>query len=238
MRKRLIEAVKFHDVKSVEPKRFAISWVGLSSLLQISVANRDKTSRELWSPVVYHPNTTRGNSNVQSVTCLVVDMDGEAFDHAKLDGLEYLAYTTWSHTPDDQHWHLVLPLAYPVPAERWHEVWGRLHERINVVGDPQTKDPARIFYRPQHKPLTTPDIRIGYGEFIDPMLEERFVPARFERIRNPRSSSAGRRAKRYWEDESWWNEPQDLSRFAGLTQSEIAVVLLGELRELRKSLGV
>jgi hypothetical protein len=229
-----VSAVKFRHIKDNEPRPFAISWCGLSALLQISVANEDKSRRELWSPVTYLPGTTRGNRNVDQVTCLVVDMDGEAFDHARLDGLEYVAYTTWSHTPDDQHWHLVLPLAYPVPADRWHEVWTRLHERINVVGDPQTKDPARIFYRPQHKPLTTPDIKIGYGAFLDPQLEERFV-ARPVRRSNPRASQS--RVKRYWESEAWWNEPQDLSRFDGLTKSEIAVALLGEFRELRKTLS-
>ena len=230
----MIQAVKFRHIKDNEPRKFAISWDGLSALLQISVANDDKTRRELWSPVIYLPNTTRGNRNVDQVTCLVVDMDGEAFDHARLDGLEYLAYTTWSHTPDDQHWHLVLPLKYPVPADRWHEVWTRLHERINVVGDPQTKDSARIFYRPQHKPLTTPDIKIGYGDYLDPQLEERFV-ARPVRRPNPRATQS--RAKRYWESEAWWNEPQDLSRFDGLTESQIAVALLGEFRELRKTLS-
>ena len=230
----MVHAVKFHDIKSNQPKTFAISWNGLSSLLQISVPNSDKTQRELWSPVTYFPHTTRGNRNVNQVTCLVVDMDGEAFDHARLDGLEYLAYTTWSHTAEDQHWHLVLPLKYPVPADRWHEVWTRLHERINVVGDPQTKDPARIFYRPQHKPLTTPDIKIGYGEFIDPQLDERFVARPVVR-RNPRAYQS--KAKHYWEDERWWNEPQDLSRFDGMTQQQIASSLLAEFRELRKSLS-
>jgi len=225
-----VNAVKFHDIKSNQPRNFAISWNGLSALLTISVPNSDKTQRELWSPVTYLPNTTRGNRNVDQVTCLVVDMDGEAFDHAKLDGLEYLAYTTWSHTDNDQHWHLVLPLAYPVPAYRWHEVWTRLHERINVVGDPQTKDPARIFYRPQHKPLATPRLKMQSGAFIDPQLDERFVA---QRRPNPRAYQS--RKKRYWEDEAWWNEPQDLSRFDGLTQSEIAGRLLVEFRDLRKS---
>jgi hypothetical protein len=148
--------------------------------------------------------------------------------------LEYLAYTTWSHTPEDQHWHLVLPLAYPVPADRWHEVWTHLHERINVVGDPQTKDPARIFYRPQHKPLTTPDIKIGFGEFIDPDLEAIFVP-RPRIAPNPKSAEIRQSTNSHWRPESWWNEPQDLSRFAGLTQSQIAAKLLDEFRELRKS---
>lgn len=232
--KTMIRAVKFRHVKDNEPRNFAISWDGLSALLQVSVANDDKTRRELWSPVVYYPDTTRGNRNVQFVTCLVVDMDGEAFDHARLDGLEYLAYTTWSHTPENQHWHLVLPLKYPVPADRWHEVWTNLHERINVVGDPQTKDPARIFYRPQHKPLTTPDIKIGFGEYLDPQVPERFV-ANAVRRPNPRATQTRNYRNDHQRPESWWNEPQDLSRFDGLTKPQIAALLLAEFRELRKS---
>jgi uncharacterized protein CbrC (UPF0167 family) len=45
-------------------------------------------------------------------------------------------------------------------------------------------------------------------------------------------------SKKYWKDEAWWNEPQDLSRFAGMTQQQIAVALRGELAELRKSLSL
>ena len=44
------------------------------------------------------------------------------------------------------HYHLVLPLAEKVPASLWRVVWQELHDRIGLVGDPQTKDPARIFY--------------------------------------------------------------------------------------------
>jgi hypothetical protein len=34
-------------------------------------------------------------------------------------------------------------------------------------------------------------------------------------------------------DESWWNEPQDLSRFDGKTDAERAQMLLDEFQELR-----
>lgn len=235
-----INAVKFCDVKSTQPKNFALSWQGLSSLLQISVANADKTQRELWSPVIYRPNTTRGNDNVQWVTCLVVDMDGESFDYAKLTGLEYLAYTTWSHTEQDEHWHLVLPLAEPVPGYRWHEIWSRLHEKINVVGDPQTKDPARIFYRPQHKPLTTPDIKIGYGQFLDPELDESapyVEPQRHRQSRTPNpKTTRSRNYQHFAMDPKWWEQPADISRFEGLSEREVLQKIAEEWQEVRKAL--
>jgi hypothetical protein len=154
--------------------------------------------------------------------------------------LEWFAYTTWSHRPNDEHWHLVLPLKDPVPAHRWAEVWTRLHERINVVGDPATKDPARIFYLPQH-PVGRFDWssrKYGHGEFLDAGLGELFVPPRLHVARMPRTVESHSQAKYYWQDEAWWNEPQDLSRFAGMTQQQVAVALRSEFADLRKSLSL
>lgn len=235
-----VRAVRFDYVKSVVPKPFAGSWVQLWSRLCIRKETRRKDQRALWSPVIYAPGTTRSNRNVEAVTCLVVDMDGESFDYARLDGLEWFAYTTWSHRPNDEHWHLVLPLKDPVPAHRWAEVWTRLHERINVVGDPATKDPARIFYLPQH-PVGRFDWssrKYGHGEFLDAGLGELFVPPRLHVARMPRTVESHSQAKYYWQDEAWWNEPQDLSRFAGMTQQQVAVALRSEFADLRKSLSL
>jgi hypothetical protein len=232
-----VRAVMFDYTRAVVPKQFATSWVQLFARLSIRKETHRKDQRALWSPVIYTPGTTRANRNVQAVTCLVVDMDGEAFDHARLDGLEWMAYTTWSHRPGDEHWHLVLPLKHPVPADRWGEVWTRLHERINVVGDPATKDPARIFYLPQYQYGRTPDRKIGHGEFLDAELGELFVAPRFTVGSTMPKAVQGTRKVHYWQNESWWREPQDLSRFAGMTQQQIASKLLVEFRELRKSLG-
>lgn len=235
-----VRAVRFDYVKSVVPKPFAGSWVQLWSRLCIRKETLRKDQRALWSPVIYASGTTRSNRNVEAVTCLVVDMDGESFDYARLDGLEWFAYTTWSHRPNDEHWHLVLPLKDPVPAHRWAEVWTRLHERINVVGDPATKDPARIFYLPQH-PVGRFDWssrKYGHGEFLDAGLGELFVPPRLHVARMPRTVKSHSQAKYYWQDEAWWNEPQDLSRFAGMTQQQVAVALRSEFADLRKSLSL
>jgi hypothetical protein len=231
----VINAVQFANVKTVKPARFAISWIGLEMLLSMTEKNADKTNRALWSPVEYYHLSTRGNQNVKHVTCLVVDMDGESFDYAKLDGLEYVAYTTWSHEPGDEHWHLVLPLARPVPGHLWGEVWSQLHERINVVGDPQTKDPARMFYMPQYRPGVSPQFRSQRGRFLDPDLPD-VLYVRPQARRNPRTFGSAK--KHYWQDEAWWNEPQDLSRFNGLTKQQIAVVLRREFAELCKSLDL
>jgi hypothetical protein len=120
----------------------------------------------------------------------------------------------------------------------WEQVWTRLHERINVVGDPATKDPARIFYLPQYQYGRTPDRKIGHGEFLDAGLGELFVPPRFTVAATMPKAVQGTRRVQYWESEAWWNEPQDLSRFTGMTQPQIAAKLLDEFQALRKSVDV
>lgn len=235
-----VRAVCFDSIRHNHPYQFAGSWAQLQARLCIRRETERKEERALWSPVVYRPNTTRGNRNVIAVTCLVVDMDGEAFDYAKLDGLEWMAYTTWSHRPHDQHWHLVLPLKHAVPVEYWGRVWLSLHERLNVVGDPATKDPARIFYMPQYAPGQQPDRMIGHGERLDAQIAKRFNPKSVHIGAwkpMPRSEQT-RRNSAYWRNEDWWNEPQDLSRFAGMTEQEIMGEFRRELAEIRKNLVI
>lgn len=238
-----VRAVRFDYVKSVIPKPMATSWEQLSTLLMISKANKVKERRALWSPVIYTPGTTRGNANVHAVTCLVVDMDGEAFDYARLDGLEYHAYTTWSHRPNDPHWHLVLPLKNPVPADRWHQVWALLHEKINVVGDPATKDPARIFYLPQHHPDMFPARLIQHGERLDaeighlvelpsvfeaPNIEQvRARHATTKRVRVPMPKAA---------DPKWWDTPVENSRYKGMSEREALEKFAERWEHMRKVL--
>ena len=238
-----IRAVRFDYVKSVIPKPMATSWEQLSTLLMVSKQNKVKERRALWSPVIYTPGTTRGNANVHAVTCLVIDMDDEAFDHARLEGLEYHAYTTWSHSPNEPHWHLVLPLKQPVAADRWPRVWSLLHEKVNIVGDPATKDPARIFYLPQHRPDTFPARLIQHGERLDPEVTEILeLPSTFEapnieqvrarhstpkRVRVPMPKAA---------DPKWWDTPVENSRYAGLSDEEAAQVFAKRWEELRKVL--
>lgn len=224
-----IRAVRFDYLKSVIPKPMATSWEQLSTLLMRSKETKRKDHRALWSPVIYQPGTTRGNANVHSVTCLVVDMDGEAFDYARLDGLEYHAYTTWSHRPNDSHWHLVLPLKTPVPAEKWLSVWTRLHEKINIVGDPATKDPARIFYLPQHPKGMFPARLIQHGERLDPELTGEielptvFAAPNIEQVKARHTSTNAKRVRNEIPDAAnpaWWNAPSETNHYAGMTERE------------------
>ena len=226
-------AVSFSTVKSVHPRPYAYSWADLLDMLYTSLEMTDKHKRSLWSPVSYLPDTTRGNANVAHVNCIVFDMDSAGFDHARLDGIEYYAYTTWSHTDNDPHWHLVVPLSRPIAASVWSEYWLRFCEELNIVADPATKDPARVFFMPQHQPGITPLVRRQTGRPLE-------VPATLGAFVAPRPRKRRERygdSKHFIFSEAWWNEPQDLSRFEGLTEQQVIDKLALEWRKLRETVS-
>ena len=233
-------AVLFKNVKSIYPKPLASSWVQLKELLSFHEENPVKQAGALWSPVEYDLGTTRGNRNVRFVEALVVDMDSEAFDNARLDGLEWFAYSTYSHRLDDPHYHLVLPLAEKVPASLWRVVWAELHDRIGLVGDPQTKDPARIFYLPQHAPDAIFEFHEGHGALLDSsftldvQVASNPVSPRAKQVRQPRQRRAGAEVL----DEAWWNAPVDISRWDGLSGKALYSAMLDEFVALRNGLSV
>ena len=232
-------AVLFKNVKSIYPKPLASSWDDLKELLSFHEENPVKQAGSLWSPVEYDAGTTRGNRNVRFVEALVVDMDSEAFDNAQLDGLEWFAYSTYSHRLDDPHYHLVLPLAEKVPASLWRVVWAELHERIGLVGDPQTKDPARIFYLPQHAPDQPFEFHEGHGALLDSsfildvQVASNPVASRAKQTRQPRQ----RRVEPEFLSEAWWVAPVE-PRWPGLTGKELYSAALDEFIALRNELSV
>jgi hypothetical protein len=236
MGREVVMAVLFKNVKSIYPKPLASSWEQLRDLLAFHEENAVKTDGALWSPVEYYPSTTRGNRNVRFIEALVVDMDGESFREARLDGLEWFAYSTYSHSDSDPHYHLVLPLAERVPASLWRAVWQGLHERLNLVGDPQTKDPARLFYLPQHAPGETFEFHEGRGVLLDTDFSwdvvEQFKPVQSHQVLQPRA----RRHESVLLSEAWWNEPSDLSRWDGLKGRDLHDAMRAEFRALRQQL--
>lgn len=163
-------AVKWHSVKDNRPKPYADSWNQFVQLLSDHVEREDKYKGYLYSPVTYVENGTRGNKNVIAINAFVADLDGEALADTlkRLEGYEYIAYTTYSHKEDDQHWHIVIPFSESVPSHEWYSVWKQMQDFLGVVGDPQTCDPARIFFAPQHAPGAIFHTLRGKGEIFEP----------------------------------------------------------------------
>lgn len=239
-------AVLFKSVKSIYPRRIASDWLGLKELLSFHEENPVKQAGALWSPVEYYGGTTRGNRNVRFVEALVVDMDGDGFDGCRLDGLEWFAYSTYSHRLDDPHYHLVLPLSERVPAGLWRVMWQELVGRLRLPADPATKDPARLFYLPQHAPDQPFEFHEGSGRLLDVDWDWDVLSEPYELPKSGRQRSVPNK-RRVVDDvdglafavlsDDWW-ERGDASRFAGLSGSALYREALRQFRELRYGVSV
>ena len=238
-------AVVFRSVKAIHPRRMASDWATLKEMLSFHEENPVKQDGALWSPVEYYPGTTRGNKNVRFVEALVVDMDGSDFDGCRLNGLEWFAYSTYSHRLDDPHYHLVLPLKERVPAGLWRAVWLEMVERLRLPADPATKDPARLFYLPQHAPDQPFEFHEGSGALLDVEWDWDVLSAPFE-VEDRRTSSKPRQSRMLRDGDAvtfavtsdeWWSRG-DASRFGGLTGPALYREALRQFRELRYGVSV
>ena len=238
-------AVKWWSVKDNKPKPYADSWSDFVALLSHHAKREDKYKGHLYSPVTYVENGYRGNKNVIAVNAFVADLDGEALNNTldKLQGYEYIAYTTYSHKEDDQHWHIVIPFDEAVPSHQWYSVWKQMHDLLDIVGDPQTSDPARIFFAPQHAPNADHQTLRGHGEIMQaPEFRYTDRPPVTITKRDPQ-----RRTDR-WECRCTLTKTCtkceiefkdiDLSRYNGMSQIEIRQDIRREFLELMAVLSV
>lgn len=106
-----------------------------------------KDELPLWSPARF--NGRRSKSSVIEVCMIVLDYDdGTTIESAvgTWGAYAHVVYTTPSHTPELPKFRVVLPLAEPVPADRWGAVWRWAEERSGRQVDPKCKDASRIYY--------------------------------------------------------------------------------------------
>lgn len=148
-------AVLYSSLWETKPEASIESWDELVALLSEHRENSDKERAPLWSPVSLLPNGKRSNASVDQIHALVVDVDGGfAFAKAKrkLKGKEWIAYSTFSHSPSEERFHIVVRLAEPVPANRWAEAYDDLKSEIGC-GD-NLRAPCHAYFLPQHQPGT------------------------------------------------------------------------------------
>lgn len=142
----------------------------------------------LFSPTLYRHGTTRGKSNVESVSCFVADLDDiTPADFAALrlrwQGLAWALYTSSSHLPDSPRLRVVFPLAAPVPSSEWLRVWAKLcHHLTDDHCDKATKNPDRIQYLPI-APMGWEEhafSEFGEGAFVNP--DNYSPPPNYQRV--------------------------------------------------------
>jgi len=79
-------------------------------------------------------------------------------------------HTTWSHTILAPRWRIALPLAEPVFAASWGDVWRRARAALCPEADPACKDPSRQYYLPSHSGGVTAKTSCHDGPLLDPSM--------------------------------------------------------------------
>ena len=163
-----MRAVQFPGLRDTRPQHLAAGWPALVEQLSHHAVREDKLQGSLWSPVDYRPGTTRSNRNVTQVHAFVADLDGTNLDavSSRLAGLEWHAYTTYSHRGDKPSWHVVVPLASPVAAPDWRRAWLTIRQHLRA-GDEQTCDASRAYFLPQRHPDREAHIAHSFGAWLD-----------------------------------------------------------------------
>jgi hypothetical protein len=98
----------------------------------------------------------------------VFDMDRVPPDLKRLEHMYWIGHTTWSHTPRAPRWRVVIPLAQPVPARQWSDVWRRARAALCPEADPACKDPSRAYWLPSHNGGVSAEATRHKGPLLDP----------------------------------------------------------------------
>lgn len=173
-----LDIVLYSELTDTVPQPQRVVWDRLITALTEHDIRTEKDGPG-WSATVYRERTTRGKAGVQNVTALVLDVDHAEPQWSLLDGLEYVAHTTWKHhsgdehadclgKPDCPHWRIVLPLLHPVQADDWEEFRARAKFWLCPNADDGAKDAPRFFWLPSCQHHATPNTRTGAGRWLDP----------------------------------------------------------------------
>lgn len=117
-----------------------------------------KEGSPLISPALFKEGTTRANANVTFwAGWAALDVDdwtdeGLKLLYEKLKNYTHVRYSTSSSTEEKPKFRLVLCLDRYVKAEEIRHLWYALNKEFAELGDPQTKDLARMFYVPAKYP--------------------------------------------------------------------------------------
>jgi hypothetical protein len=145
-------AVTYPSLFGTTPDRKIETWDELVGLLSDHRENSEKERAPLWSPVTLVPGGTRKNAAVAQVNALVFDVDGgTAYATAKaaLADREWIAYSTFSHTPEEERFHLVVRLDESVAGEAWARTYDELRKGFGF-GD-VLRAPCHSYFLPQHR---------------------------------------------------------------------------------------
>ena len=146
------------------------SWVEFVELLQ-GLSNQKGVkggvdSSPLISPAIFEKGTTRSNRSVSHWgSWCAVDVDDHIYSTCVLElketlieqfnDLDFVCYSTAGSRAELLKFRLVFRLDEPLEQDRIKSFWYALNTELGEIGDPQTKDLARMYYVPARYPNAT-----------------------------------------------------------------------------------
>lgn len=126
------------------------------SVARVEETGEEKRSAPWFSPAEYRRNHRRRENILGRVWAICADLDAISDPLAvekSLSRWEYIAWTTWSSTPEEQRWRIVLPIAGGIDVERFGHLVGRV---LGVLGkaatlDKRSETPEQLWFFPWHK---------------------------------------------------------------------------------------
>lgn len=120
-------------------------------------------SSPLISPAVFKDGTTRANRNTEYWgSWCAIDIDDHDLPndveklkealHARFGEYNYVVYNTASSREDHLKFRLVFELDERIEHDRIKACWYAINQWVEELGDPQTKDMARMYYVPARYP--------------------------------------------------------------------------------------
>ena len=123
-----------------------------------------RNSSPLITPAMFQEGTTRSNKSVTHWgNWCAVDVDDYTFSDTSIEGVKnelvdrfgrwsFICYSTASSKNDQPKFRLVFDLDNAIPQDRIKHFWYALNKELGDIGDPQTKDLARMYYVPADYP--------------------------------------------------------------------------------------
>lgn len=112
----------------------------------------DEKDGAYFLPAKLRPGGKRCIADIEEMVGIALDFDSGATTEEKirsvLDGLAYLAYTTYSSLPESQRWRVFIPYIAPIVKERHRLVYEHFQQRFDGDVDEHCGTPAQFSYTP------------------------------------------------------------------------------------------
>lgn len=156
-----LSAAEYHALRKDDKKEDAI--------------RKTEKNGENFCLAVFGGDGRRAQENIEALTGFVLDFDSgrttwEAIER-RLQGVEFIAYTTYSHRPGDERWRVVVPYKHPVEVSLHDRAYEHFQSLFEGDLDRSCKSPGQIYFTPACPRDVAHEYRLlaNHGVRFDPM---------------------------------------------------------------------